>query len=49
MNRLPPPCEIGPLTKGAPDAITLPAGYLGSSFIGALLIFCGFVSSPFWT
>lgn len=27
---------------GGISAITLPAGYLGSSFIGALLIFCGF-------
>ncbi|KAI5918651.1 peptidase M50B-like-domain-containing protein [Camillea tinctor] len=27
---------------GGKSAITLPAGYLGSSFIGALLIFCGF-------
>ncbi|KAI1500198.1 peptidase M50B-like-domain-containing protein [Biscogniauxia marginata] len=27
---------------GGRSAITLPAGYLGSSFIGALLIFCGF-------
>lgn len=28
--------------QGGINAITLPAGYLGSSFIGALLIFCGF-------
>jgi hypothetical protein len=28
--------------QGGIDAITLPAGYLGSSLIGALLIFCGF-------
>ncbi|KAG9245035.1 peptidase M50B-like-domain-containing protein [Calycina marina] len=28
--------------QGGITAITLPAGYLGSSFIGALLIFCGF-------
>ncbi|CAK7205817.1 hypothetical protein SEUCBS139899_008596 [Sporothrix eucalyptigena] len=28
--------------KGGKAAITLPAGYLGSSLIGALLIFCGF-------
>ena len=27
---------------GGKPAITLPAGYLGSSLIGALLIFCGF-------
>ncbi|KAL2755699.1 hypothetical protein ACRALDRAFT_1033337 [Sodiomyces alcalophilus JCM 7366] len=27
---------------GGKSAITLPAGYLGSSLIGALLIFCGF-------
>lgn len=27
---------------GGISAITLPAGYLGSSLIGALLIFCGF-------
>lgn len=27
---------------GGSSAITLPAGYLGSSLIGALLIFCGF-------
>lgn len=27
---------------GGRSAITLPAGYLGSSLIGALLIFCGF-------
>src|ERR1700710_3021179 len=27
---------------GGISAITLPAGYLGSSFIGAVLIFCGF-------
>ncbi|QKX57097.1 uncharacterized protein TRUGW13939_04205 [Talaromyces rugulosus] len=27
---------------GGASAITLPAGYLGSSLIGALLIFCGF-------
>lgn len=27
---------------GGKAAITLPAGYLGSSLIGALLIFCGF-------
>lgn len=28
--------------RGGITAITLPAGYLGSSLIGALLIFCGF-------
>jgi hypothetical protein len=28
--------------QGGIGAITLPAGYLGSSLIGALLIFCGF-------
>lgn len=28
--------------KGGKSAITLPAGYLGSSLIGALLTFCGF-------
>jgi len=28
--------------RGGISAITLPAGYLGSSLIGALLIFCGF-------
>lgn len=28
--------------RGGISAVTLPAGYLGSSFIGALLIFCGF-------
>ncbi|PMD45680.1 hypothetical protein L207DRAFT_630089 [Hyaloscypha variabilis F] len=28
--------------QGGISAITLPAGYLGSSLIGALLIFCGF-------
>lgn len=28
--------------RGGISAITLPAGYLGSSVIGALLIFCGF-------
>ena len=28
--------------RGGIDIITLPAGYLGSSLIGALLIFCGF-------
>lgn len=28
--------------RGGVSAITLPAGYLGSSLIGALLIFCGF-------
>lgn len=27
---------------GGKSAITLPAGYLGSALIGALLIFCGF-------
>jgi hypothetical protein len=27
---------------GGKSGITLPAGYLGSSLIGALLIFCGF-------
>lgn len=27
---------------GGKSAVTLPAGYLGSSLIGALLIFCGF-------
>jgi hypothetical protein len=34
----------GGVTKmhGGIDALTLPAGYLGSSIIGALLIFCGF-------
>ena len=34
----------GGVTKmqGGISAITLPAGYLGSSLIGALLIFCGF-------
>ncbi|KAI9696183.1 MAG: hypothetical protein M1820_008251, partial [Bogoriella megaspora] len=30
------------MMSGGIDAITLPAGYLGSSLIGALLIFCGF-------
>ncbi|KAK1623947.1 peptidase M50B-like-domain-containing protein [Colletotrichum phormii] len=30
------------LMKGGKQAITLPAGYLGSSLIGGLLIFCGF-------
>ncbi|GAA5986123.1 hypothetical protein JCM10908_006419 [Rhodotorula pacifica] len=30
------------MMAGGIGAITLPAGYLGSSFIGALLIFCGF-------
>lgn len=30
------------LMRGGISAITLPAGYLGSSLIGALLIFCGF-------
>lgn len=30
------------LTALLPAAITLPAGYLGSSLTGALLIFCGF-------
>ncbi|KAI5478590.1 hypothetical protein MNV49_004849 [Pseudohyphozyma bogoriensis] len=30
------------MMAGGISAITLPAGYLGSSFIGALLIFCGF-------
>lgn len=30
------------LMKGGRAAITLPAGYLGSSFIGGLLTFCGF-------
>ncbi|KAF4479853.1 hypothetical protein CGGC5_v011770 [Colletotrichum fructicola Nara gc5] len=30
------------LMKGGVQAITLPAGYLGSSLIGGLLIFCGF-------
>ncbi|OCK88119.1 uncharacterized protein K441DRAFT_590816 [Cenococcum geophilum 1.58] len=35
--------------QGGISAITLPAGYLGSSLIGALLIFCGFniVASKF--
>lgn len=28
--------------RGGKSAFTLPAGYLGSSLIGALLIFCGF-------
>lgn len=28
--------------RGGRQAITLPAGYLGSSIIGALLVFCGF-------
>jgi len=28
--------------RGGISALTLPAGYLGSSLIGALLIFCGF-------
>ncbi len=28
--------------KGGRAALTLPAGYLGSSLIGALLTFCGF-------
>ncbi|KAK2754356.1 hypothetical protein FQN54_007000 [Arachnomyces sp. PD_36] len=28
--------------RGGISAVTLPAGYLGSSLIGALLIFCGF-------
>ncbi|KAI9774162.1 MAG: hypothetical protein M1840_005255 [Geoglossum simile] len=28
--------------RGGINALTLPAGYLGSSLIGALLIFCGF-------
>src|SRR5579862_2248316 len=28
--------------RGGSSALTLPAGYLGSSLIGALLIFCGF-------
>lgn len=28
--------------RGGKSAITLPAGYLGSSMIGALLVFCGF-------
>ena len=28
--------------QGGISVITLPAGYLGSSLIGALLIFCGF-------
>ena len=28
--------------RGGKGALTLPAGYLGSSLIGALLIFCGF-------
>jgi hypothetical protein len=28
--------------RGGKNAFTLPAGYLGSSLIGALLIFCGF-------
>lgn len=30
------------LMSGGKGAITLPAGYLGSSLVGALLIFCGF-------
>ena len=28
--------------RGGISAVTLPAGYLGSSLVGALLIFCGF-------
>lgn len=28
--------------RGGKGAVTLPAGYLGSSLIGALLTFCGF-------
>lgn len=37
------PHEGGVTTmQGGISAITLPAGYLGSSLIGALLIFCGF-------
>lgn len=28
--------------RGGKGALTLPAGYLGSSLVGALLIFCGF-------
>lgn len=28
--------------RGGWNAVTLPAGYLGSSLIGALLVFCGF-------
>lgn len=31
--------------SGGIQAITLPAGYLGSSFIGACLIACGFDTS----
>lgn len=30
------------MMQGGISAVTLPAGYLGSSLIGALLIFCGF-------
>ncbi|EJT82073.1 hypothetical protein GGTG_02047 [Gaeumannomyces tritici R3-111a-1] len=30
------------MMRGGISALTLPAGYLGSSLIGALLIFCGF-------
>ena len=40
------PClaDEGGMTRmsGGIPAITLPAGYLGSSFIGACLIACGF-------
>ena len=38
------PADEGGVTKmsGGIQAITLPAGYLGSSFIGACLIACGF-------
>jgi hypothetical protein len=39
------PKEGGKTTfRGGKRAITLPAGYLGSSLIGALLTFCGFNS-----
>ena len=39
-----PSADEGGVTKmsGGIPAITLPAGYLGSSFIGACLIACGF-------
>ena len=30
------------MMRGGIAACTLPAGYLGSSLIGALLVFCGF-------
>jgi len=32
--------------SGGASAVTLPAGYLGSSLIGALLTFCGFAIVP---